>query len=265
MRIAIAVLFALNATVGYFAAEPKPAVKSPLSEARQRLLKGNYAEARAEYEKLRADEKQMPDAVTGIVAAWRAEGEYAKAREAIDSALKVAADNPQLLAVRADLLYDIGSWAEALKDAEAAIQKDDAQFLARWVRARIIRDQGDHERADKEVRWFVRTYTALSNAGKDITDPDRLLLVGLAGAENARWNNLANQFKFILNEVYSDAIKLEPEMWAVEYQSGRMLLESDRSEEDRNHRGPCDRRSGGHLATFPVVRLACRHSGPASG
>ena len=225
MRIAFAVLFALTATVSDFAAEPKPAVKSPLAEARQRLLKGNYAEARAEYEKFRGDEKLRPDAVTGIVAAWRAEGEYLKAREAIDAALKVAADNPQLLAVRADLLYDTGNWDEALKDAETAIQKDDAQFLARWVRARIIRDRGDHERADKEVRWFVRTYTALSNAGKDITDPDRLLLVGLAGAENARWNNLANQFKFILNEVYSDAIKLEPDMWAAEYHSGRMLLE----------------------------------------
>jgi tetratricopeptide (TPR) repeat protein len=51
------------------------------------------------------------------------------------------------------------------------------------------------------------------------------VLVALAGSENARWNNLSDQFKFILNEVYHDALKADPDLWPAEVQAGMMLLE----------------------------------------
>src|SRR5439155_7895776 len=79
--------------------------------------------------------------------------------------------------------------------------------------------------ADKEVRWFVKTYTDASHAGKEIADADRLLVVGLAGAENARWNNKPEQFAFVLNEVYKDALKADPDCWQAEAQAGFLLLE----------------------------------------
>ena len=79
--------------------------------------------------------------------------------------------------------------------------------------------------ADADCRWFVRSYTERSNKDEDIKDPEELLLVGLAGAENARWHNLSDQFRVILNDVYGDALKNEKDFWPAEYQAGMLLLE----------------------------------------
>jgi tetratricopeptide (TPR) repeat protein len=222
----LAVAFALLHAPGTAADDKKPnAPAGPLAAARQRLQRGNFAEARAAFEELVKDPKTAPAAATGIAASWRAEGEYTKALTVLEDAIKAAADNPDLLAHRADLLYFLGKWDDAIKDAEAATGKQEKHFLARWVRAQILRDKGDLTTADTEVRWFVREYTAASNADKDITDPELLLIVGQAGTENARWHSLSRQFSFILNEVYKDALKTDPDCWQAEYLAGRMLLE----------------------------------------
>ncbi|MBX9628221.1 MAG: tetratricopeptide repeat protein [Gemmataceae bacterium] len=192
-----------------------------LKTARQRLQRGNFAEARAAFAALGTD----PRAAIGIASAWRAEGEAGKALDALDAALKAAPGQPDLLAHRADLFYSLGRWDDARKDAEAALAKQDKHFPARWVRARILADAGDLPKADAEVRWFVREYTDAANADKEITDPDTLLVVGQAGALNAAWNNRPQQFDFVLNEVYKDALKADPDCWEAEYRAGRMLLD----------------------------------------
>ncbi|QEL16041.1 tetratricopeptide repeat protein [Limnoglobus roseus] len=226
MRYATPFLALLLVTPFLAAADKKPAVpKGPLAEARQRLNKGNYAEARAEYTKHLGDENVGPAAAVGIANAWRAEGEYPKAFEAVADAMKAHEKNADLLATRADLLYDQGKWDEATADSDAAIKLKESHFLARWVKARITRDKGDMEAADQQMRWFIRAYNAASNADNDMTDPDTLLIVGQAGTENARWNSLSNQFRFILREVYGDALKAEPDCWRAELYSGRMLQE----------------------------------------
>ncbi|HEY3787813.1 MAG TPA: tetratricopeptide repeat protein, partial [Urbifossiella sp.] len=201
----------------------KPA--DSLAEARQRLQRGNIAEARAAYEELARNEKTAAAAAIGMARCWRTEGENSKALSALDDALKVAADDPDLRAHRADLLYSLGQWGDALKDAEVVIAKHEKHFLARWVRARILRDKGDLAAADKEVRWFVREYSEAENADKPITDPEALLIIGQAGAENALWNNRPRQFSFILNEVYRDVLKRDPDCWEAENLAGRMLLD----------------------------------------
>ena len=151
----------------------------------------------------------------------------------VDAALKDVPKGAPLLARRAELLYLRGRWDDAEKAADAAVDasKPDelAHFVGRWVRAEIHRDRGDIAGADKEFRWFVRTYTERSNNDNDIKDPQELLLVGLAGSENARWHNLSKQFTFILQTLYVDAEKeaekaKEP-LWQAEYQAGALLLE----------------------------------------
>ncbi|CAN5386460.1 hypothetical protein BH11PLA2_BH11PLA2_08230 [soil metagenome] len=206
-------------------ADAKPLPKTPLSEPRQRLLKGNYAEARAAYESLLKDTKHAPQAAIGIANAWQAEGNSDKAFAALNDAIKTTPNNPDLLAARGDLSFGIGKWDEATTDAAAALKISPDHFAARWVRARILRDSGKLDDADIEMRWFVRTYTAASNADKDITDPDKLLIIGQAGAENARWHNLSKQFSFIINDIYADALKYEPDLWQAENLIGNMLLE----------------------------------------
>jgi tetratricopeptide (TPR) repeat protein len=196
-----------------------------LKEARQRWLRGNYEEARSLYEELAKDAKHKTPATIGISKALQSKGEYDKALDLIESALKDNAADVDLLARQAELLYLRGRWEDAEKSVVEALKASKDHLLARWVQAQIQWDRGDLKAADVGFRWFVRTYTDRSNADMDIKDPEDLLLVGLAGSENARWHNLADQFNFILNEVYADALKADKDFWPSEYQSGVLLLE----------------------------------------
>src|SRR5262245_39155686 len=205
-------------------AAPAPAADTPAA-ARQRWLRGNTAEARALYDDLANDPKHRVAAAVGLSHTWEDEGEYDKAVRVLDDALKAAPEQPDLLARRAELHYLRGRFEDALRAADAAVAKQDDQFLARWVRARVYRDRGDLPKADTEFRWFVRTYTQRDRAGRPIKDADALLLVAQAGAENARWHRLSDQFRFILNEVYNDALRADPDLWPAEYQAGVLLLE----------------------------------------
>lgn len=193
----------------------------PLAEARQRWLRGNWAEARALYESAPAGPRQ----VIGLSRVRESEGELDAAATEIDRALKSSPTDAALLARNAELFYRRGRLDEALKSAEAAIAVQPDQFLARWIRANIKLDRGDLPGADTEFRWFVRTYTARDQANNPIRDADTLFLVAQAGAINARWHNLNDQFRFILNEVLNDALKAEPAFWPAEYFAGMLLLE----------------------------------------
>jgi tetratricopeptide (TPR) repeat protein len=207
-------------------AQPKKWSPGALAEPRQRLLKGNYEEARAAFEEAaKKDEKLRPACAIGIGETYRQVGNTDKALAVLTDALSSADGHPDLLAARADLLYHLGRWDEAEKDADVAIARNGNQLLARWTKARVLRDRGAVEEADKVIRWIVRYYTARSNADNDITDPDELLVVAQAGAENARWHKLSRQFSFILNEVIADALKADPDFWPAEFLAGSMLLE----------------------------------------
>jgi tetratricopeptide (TPR) repeat protein len=195
-----------------------------LQEARQRWLHGNYAEAAALYETLAKDAGQSIPAALGLSRVLQSQGEHDKALSAIEAALAQQA-NPDLQARRAEILYLRGHWEDAEQAAELALKAKPEHFLARWIRSQIYNDRGDLKRADTELRWFVRTYTERSNKDDDIKDPDELLLVGLAGAENARWHNLSDQFRVILTDVLGDALKNEKDFWPAEYHAGLLLLD----------------------------------------
>lgn len=219
MRHFCAALFAVVVAIPAAAEEPT------FKEARQRWLKGNYEEARSQFESLAKDAKEQIPATIGLSQTWESEGEYDKALTTVEAALAKNPKSAELLARQAELFYVRGHWKEAEDAAEKAlaIQKD--HFLARWIRAQVYRDRGDQKQADAECRWFVRTYSERSNADNEIKDPQELLLVGLAGAENARWHNISDQFRVILNDVWADALKNDKNFWPAEYASGMLLLE----------------------------------------
>jgi cellulose synthase operon protein C len=110
----LAFLFLALPCLAFADDEPKtPKAKKPegpLAEARQRWLRGNYDEARAAYEKLLDDEKLRGRAAIGIARSWQSVGDDAKALEVIEAALKKDDKDPNLLAARADLLFDLGRW-----------------------------------------------------------------------------------------------------------------------------------------------------------
>lgn len=217
--------YALSGLVLLLAVPAGQADETTLRAARQRWLRGNYEEARAQYESLARNPRQRVAATVGISQTWQSQGDYDKAHEVVAAALRELPREPDLLARRAELLHLRGRWDEALQVAEDALALRDEHFLARWVRAQVYRDRGDLALAETEVRWFVRVYTRRSDNDDDIKDPNALLLVGQAGAENARWNSLSDQFPFILNDVYADALKYDKDLWQAEYLSGMLLLE----------------------------------------
>ncbi|WP_171474146.1 tetratricopeptide repeat protein [Frigoriglobus tundricola] len=199
-----------------------PAVDYPA--LKQRLQRGNYAEALEGYDRLAKSEKPVA-AFLGQAACHRALGASTQALDALDTGLKAAPENPDLLAARADLFYALGKWDEANTDADAALKKQPGHFLARWTRARVLRDRGDLTGADTEMRWFVKAYSDASAAEKEITDSDKLLIVAEAGIENATTHNKPEQIKFVLQDVLRDALKNAPDCWQAEALSGRLLLE----------------------------------------
>jgi tetratricopeptide (TPR) repeat protein len=196
-----------------------------LGAARQRWLRGDYAEARALYEGFLKDARTKDAAALGVSRTWQSQGEYDRALTVIEDAVRAAPKHADLLARRADLLFLRGRWEDAETACAACLAVQPEHFLARWIRASILKGRGRLKEAEAEFRWFVRTYTARNDADKDIKDPDELLLVGRAGCENAQWNNLSDQFQFILTDVYGDALKYEKDFWPAEYRAGMLLLE----------------------------------------
>ncbi|CAN5539844.1 hypothetical protein BH10PLA2_BH10PLA2_11460 [soil metagenome] len=195
-----------------------------LKEARERWLRGNYSEAKSLYEKLAKEPAFQVPATIGLSKALQSQGEYEKAFEVVDAAAKTGSQ-AELLARRAELYYLRGDLEHANQDASKAIELKPECFLARWIRGRIYWDRADLKKADEEWRWFVRTYSERSSKDNDIKDPDELYLVGMAGAENARWHSLSDQFRFILTDVYGDALKADKNFWLAEYAAGVLLLE----------------------------------------
>ncbi|MBI3411435.1 MAG: tetratricopeptide repeat protein [Planctomycetes bacterium] len=198
-----------------------------LKDARLTLLRGNYAEARQIYEKLAKNPQLRSAAVVGLSKAMQSEGEYDAALKTVADALKELPKNADLLARQADLYYLRGRWDDAEKSAKEALKIAEENFAARWVLGRLYRDRGDLEKADEEFRWFIRTYKQRSDDDKEITDPDELLLVGLAGIERARFHNLSDQFQFILDEVFGEAVKNDKAFWPAEYEAGRLRHEKN--------------------------------------
>lgn len=199
--------------------------ESPLQEARQRWLKGNYEEAREQYEMLLKDDKLAAAAAVGLSRALESSGEYDQAVSVIEKAIPGAPRDIGLLARHAEVLYLRGRWDEATRAVDAALAVDKDNFQARWVQAQLYRDRGEHKKADEACRWFVRTYSARSDADNEIKSPDELLIVGLAGAENARWNHLADQFTFIVTELCVDALKNDKDFWPSEQLAAELFTE----------------------------------------
>lgn len=206
-------------------AAPVVSAEPSLKEARTRWLKGNYAEAAKAFEELCRGDKPDTAAWIGWSKALQSQGELDRALEVVEQALKQRDGDPDLLARKAQIHFLRGRWSDAEKAADLAIDRKPENFSARMVKAELLRDRGEMEKADQAFRWFVRTYTERSNACKDIKDPEELALVGRAGVENANAHGLTDQFDFILNTMYKDALTEEPNAWYVELQAGQLLLE----------------------------------------
>lgn len=216
-------LFACIALLGFTALAVAEA--PTLKDARLRWLKGNYEEARTKYLALAKDAKQRVPAAIGLSKTWESQGKHDEAIKSIETPLKQEPKSAALLARQAELLYLVGRRkdAEAAAGKALAIQKDN--YLARWIRAQVYRDRGDTDKADAEWKWFFADYNDRVNTDQAVTDPEALVLAGLALTERANWHSAADDFDVILTDIYSDAANDHKNYWPVEYQAGMLLLE----------------------------------------
>lgn len=201
------------------------AASASLDKAREAWLRGRYVEAEEQYEKLLDDAKTRAAAAVGLSKAYASQGKYDKAQETVEKALKKDAKDTGLLARQAELLYFRGRWEDAEKAADAALAVDAKALLAKWVRAQIYRDRGDLKKAQTEVTALMDVYSETVNTDKEISDPESLLIVGLASSEDARWNASSSTFDLVLNDIYRDVIKSDRIFWPVKFQEGLLWLE----------------------------------------
>ena len=183
-------------------------------DARHLLRTGKYAEAAALFaEKAKED----PAAAVGLARCLAAQGKTAEADRAL--AACTAADAP-LEAERARLAVARGDYAAADARVAAALKLDTNELLARWLQGELHRTAGRLDEAEASYRWLVEHYNA-----NDVTDAESLRWIGLAAAHYARWNRLGDQFGFLVNELYPDALKREPDYWPAHYEAGLLFLE----------------------------------------
>ncbi len=198
---------------------PKPV--NPLADADTRLHKGNYDEARELYAELaKKDEKLKPGAAVGIAESYKLTGDYTKALETLDAAIKESPKAADALAARSELLYELGRWDEAEKDADAAIAANADEARARYAKACLLRDRGKLAEAKEAFVWLVRYYNR-----KDTFTAREFLYIGLGAAEYARDTGNSKQFSFIANTLRKDALKEDAAFWPFEQLAGELFLE----------------------------------------
>jgi tetratricopeptide (TPR) repeat protein len=211
-RALLGMLLVLTA-VNAFGAE-----NEELAAARKLYLRGNYEEAADAYAELK---QTLPvEAAMGRARCHVASGERPKAIELLEAAAKDHAQAVELPAELARLALERGDYQQAQKHADAALKLDAESLPARWVQAELYRTSGQLKQADEAYQWFVDYYNQ-----HDIADTESLHLVGLAAAQFARWNRLNDQFQFLINDLYPEALKAEADYWPARCEAGRLFLE----------------------------------------
>jgi tetratricopeptide (TPR) repeat protein len=202
--------------------------ESSLDAARKSLFAGHYDEAVEMFGPLAKE-----DAVAALCLsrAYSERGQDDEAKKALQY-FQDFSETPSLRAELARLAFDRGDYGEAQTQVNAAIKLDSKQPLARWVQLELHRVHGRLVVAENGCRRLIRYYN-----DNEINDPESLRWIGLAAAEFARWNRQSDQFDFLVNELYADALKVQADYWPAKFETGVLFLEkynyADAAEEFR--------------------------------
>lgn len=185
-----------------------------LADAQRLLLTGKYAEAAARFARSASD---SPAAAVGWSRALAAEGKYEEAAKAISSC---KAEHAHVKAESARLALLRGDYPAARTQVDAALRLDSKQLLARWIDGELLRTAGRLDEAAAAYRRLVLHYNE-----NDVREAESLHWIGLAAAQYARWKRLSDQFGFLVNDLYPDALKADAQYWPAHYETGQLFLE----------------------------------------
>ena len=189
-----------------------------LDEAKQLFQRGKYEESREMFQSLA--EQHPVEAACGIAQVQRAIGEYEDATKNVKQLLADHKDQPRLLAVLAIIFFERGKLAAAQDYAAKAIEKDENQLAARWIIAELHRLHGRMDEAEKAYEWFIDYYNK-----QDDVSADDLYWIGQGAAQFARWKRSKGQFRFLVSQLYPDALDLDKNFWQARLQSALLFLE----------------------------------------
>ena len=210
--------------VGLALLVPTAAPAQSLKEARTAYQRGNYGEAEEDYALHLKNADLVVPASLGLSRALDSQGK--DGLPPIESALKSQPKHDELLARKAELLYERDQWESALKTAKAALAAKSDQFLALWIVGQVHRDQGNWAKADDDFSAIVKLYSKLIGEGVEKWDPDTLRVIGLASLEHARYRHLPQEeYDAVFSDIWGDAVKLDKLYWQAEYEMGGVLLE----------------------------------------
>lgn len=197
---------------------PRAAAGDEPAAARHLYLTGKYAEAAEGYQKL-AEAK--PDAAAiGLALCASAQGNYAEADATLAKAIAAGAESAELHAERAALAFQRGDYGTAQLEVDAALKLAPESLAARWWQAELFRTAGRLDEAEAAYKWLVDDYNA-----RDDHSADELRWIGLAAGQFARWRRLSDQFSFLVNELWPDAVRADRDYWPAHYESGMLFLE----------------------------------------
>jgi tetratricopeptide (TPR) repeat protein len=211
-------------------ASAAPAAVPPAGAARADSLRltGRYAEARAAYSSVEKSDPAV--AVVGIARCLAAVGETDRAIATLSASAAKHPSDAALEAELAGLEFERGNHEAARTHVDAALALDPEQCAARFLAAELDRVAGKLDDANDAYLWLVRYY----NRGRDaIADPERLLWIGRAAAQYARWNRNAGQFSFLVNTLYPRARRLDRRFWPAHLEAARLFLEKYNPEDAR--------------------------------
>ncbi len=214
----LALVVSVCAFTSLFTALPCPALADGLADARKLLLTGKYDEAVAAYAELAANEPVA--AAIGTVQALAATGKLDEARQSLETAAAGNENAAEVWAELAGLAVNRGDYAAATSDVEKCLELNENQLQARWWQAELHRLAGRLDDAAAGYLWLVRRY----NTG-EVSTSDELYWVGLGAAQHARWQRASDQFSFLVNELYPDALTAEAEFWQAHLMAGLLYLE----------------------------------------
>ncbi|MDA7977307.1 MAG: tetratricopeptide repeat protein [Pirellulales bacterium] len=191
-----------------------------LAEARSLRLRGRYAEATERYQELAR--LHPVESVLGLAACSSEQGRRANAVQVLSNFASADKVDARVWAALAELSFSAGDYDQAQDYLVNALEIDSNCLLARWIDAELMRTAGDLDKANSAYKWFVTYYNAHR---EQIRSPEDLHLIGRAAANFARWNRLHDQFGFLVNTLYPDAVALDADYWPAHLARAEMFAE----------------------------------------
>lgn len=195
-----------------------------LSDARVHWLRGRFAESIELYTKLVDQMPQREAAAVGLSRCYESLGDIERAADVLDRTIDELPGAHDARARRAELSLQRGLIERAREDCTRVLQASPDHLLARWIQLQLDLVSGDIQPALKGAEWFVQRHNRSAPM-----DAEALVITGQAAVIHAtyrlRGGEQSQQLNAVLNNLYDEAIKLDPSYWPALYYSGRLFSE----------------------------------------